>query len=125
MLDCRHVMLAVSDVAEARAFYIDRLGLPLLEENPRMFSFRAGGVRCSVMPGGKKLPDDTEEAAPVTLLLATEDLDTTMRTLTERGVSFIGGVESAPGFMRHAPFVDPDNNLLYLCQYERDPLEAR
>jgi catechol 2,3-dioxygenase-like lactoylglutathione lyase family enzyme len=124
MFECHHVMLAVSDVAEAREFYIDKLGLPLVEEHPRMFAFRAGALRCSVMPGGRRLPDDTEETAPATLLLSTDDLDAAMQQLTSKGVQFVGGIEVAPGFMRHAPFVDPDNNLLYLCQYDRDPLAA-
>lgn len=124
MLECRHVMLAVSDIAEAREFYIVKLDLPLLEEHPKMFAFRAGGLRFSVMPGGRKLPDDTEDTAPATILLSTDDIDTAVKDLTERGVRFIGEIEEAPGFMRHAPFVDPDNNLLYLCEYFRDPVTA-
>jgi predicted enzyme related to lactoylglutathione lyase len=124
MIECSHVLLAVSDIAEARAFYIDQLGLEILEESPRSFSFRIGAIRCSVMPGGTKVADDVEAPAPVTLMLRTGDLDASIAELAGRGVQFIGPATEAPGFMRHAPFIDQDNNLLYLCEYVRDPLVA-
>jgi catechol 2,3-dioxygenase-like lactoylglutathione lyase family enzyme len=124
MLECRHLMINVSDLAEARRFYVDMLSLPLLEEHPTMFALRAGQVRFSVVGGGRKLPSDTDEVEPVTLMLATENIEQTVADLREKGAEFLGEIVEAPGFMKHIALADPDNNLIYIGEYLRDPLAA-
>jgi predicted enzyme related to lactoylglutathione lyase len=122
MLSCRHLMLAVSDVTKARAFYIDALGLEVVEEHPSMFAVRCGSVRFTVVGGGTPQPDDADVNPPITLMLATDDIEATVSHLRARGVKFLGEISEAPGFMRHIALTDPDNNVIYLAQYERDPI---
>jgi predicted enzyme related to lactoylglutathione lyase len=123
-LSCCHVMLNVSDVETAKEFYADVLGLPLLEAFPKFFAVRAGDVRVSVFPGGTKRPADAEEDSALSLILRTDDLDSTIQALTAKGVIFEGDPMEAPKFMRYISFLDPDGNRLYLAQYFADPLAA-
>jgi len=124
-LECSHIMLTVSDIKSARNFYIDQLEMPIVEEYPSMFAFRAGNVRFTVVGGGTKQSADSEfPDPPATIMFRTEDIDATVASLKSRGVEFLGDIEEAPGFMRHIALRDPDNYYLYIAQYVRDPLVA-
>jgi len=121
-LDCKHIMFNVSDVAEAKSFFIDKLGCELLEDHPRLFAFRTGGVRFSVFGGGRKLTEEEGEDANTSVLFATEALESTIADLKSKDVRFLGDVIEAPGFMKFIQFLDMDNNRHYLAEYLRDPL---
>lgn len=121
-LGCSHIMLNASDLERSRAFYIDVLGFPVIEEYPTMFAFRAGDVRFSVMGGGHSVQEGAEPDPNTTVMFRTDDIDATVEELRARGVQFLGPIFDAPGFMRHIALADPDNNLLFLAQYLRDPL---
>lgn len=123
-LDCVHVVLGASDVAQARDFYVNKLGLALMDDNPGFFAVRAGGVRVSVFGGGKRLDAEKEETPNLKLVLRTENIESSVKDLKKRGVKFDGGIVDAPGFMRFAPVLDPDNNVIFLAQYASDPLKA-
>jgi catechol 2,3-dioxygenase-like lactoylglutathione lyase family enzyme len=115
-------MIASSNLQRSREFYVDTLGFPLVQDHPAMFAFRAGSVRFSVMGGGHRLEDEPEIEPNMTAILRTGDLDGTVQRLRDKGVSFLGDVQEAPGFMKHIALLDPDNNLLYIGEYFRDPL---
>src|SRR5580692_8347614 len=101
-LECSHIMLNTSDVKAARHFYIEQLGLPVIEEYPTMFAFRAGNVRFTVVGGGTQQdPDEDVPDPPSTVMFRTADIDGTVSDLKSKGVKFLGEVEEAPGFMRH------------------------
>ena len=121
-LECSHILLATSNLDAAREFYIDTLGFPLIEEHERSFAFRAGAVRFSVMPGGQIVDSDARFGPNTTVMLRTDNLDAAIAELQARGVVFLEDVQEAPGFMSHIAFADPDNNLLFLAEYQRDPL---
>lgn len=112
-------MLNVSDIDAAKEFYIEKLGLQVLEMFPKFFAARAGDVRISVFPGGRKLVEGQDSG--VSVILRTEDVDQTITELTSRGVLFEGPMGEAPQFMRFVSFLDPDGNRLYLAQYLGDP----
>lgn len=124
-LECSHIMLNVSDIKRARSFYIEQLAMPIIEEYPTMFAFRAGSVRFTVVGGGTQQdPDEDVSDPPSTVMFRTADIDNTVTDLKAKGVKFLGEVEDAPGFMRHIALLDPDNNVIYIAQYLRDPLVA-
>ena len=122
-LACAQLLLSVSDIDKSREFYIGKLQMPVVEDHPKMFAFRAGDVRFSVFGGGKRHTSEEASAAHLKVMFRTEDLDATVARLKERGVVFAGEIEEAPGFMRHIELVDPDNNFIFLAQYVRDPLK--
>jgi catechol 2,3-dioxygenase-like lactoylglutathione lyase family enzyme len=120
--EIRHVVLNASDIKKTREFYVKKLGLPLLEDFPNLFVFRSGDVRVSVFGGGKKLNLKKGPTPNLKLMFAVEDLAGILKKLKRRKVRFLGDVTEAPGFMRFICLADPDNNVLFLAQYLRDPL---
>lgn len=124
-LECSHIMLNVSDLKRARTFYIDQLGMSVIEEYPTMFAYCAGHVRFTVVGGGTQQDPDSDVAdPPATIMFRTTDIDASVLELKAKGVKFLGDIEEAPGFMRHIALLDPDNNVVYIAQYFRDPLVA-
>jgi predicted enzyme related to lactoylglutathione lyase len=118
-------MLNVSEIKLARTFYIDQLEMPVIEEYPTMFAFRAGQVRFTVVGGGThRDPDMDGPDPPATIMFRSTDIESDVVELRTRGVKFLGDIEEAPGFMRHIALLDPDNNYVYIAQYFRDPLLA-
>ena len=122
-LACTQVLLRLSDLAQAREFYVTKLGLEVIEEYPTMIAVRAGSVRFSIFAGGKRHGAD-EDDPPATLMLGTDDLDAKMQELAARGVDFDGEVQTAPGFMRYVSLLDPDGNQVYVAQYLGNPLHG-
>lgn len=121
--EIRHVVLNASNIEKSRAFYAKTLGLPLLESEKNFFVFRSGSIRVSVFPGGKKLA--AKGPVPnVKLMFEVARLKDAIAKLKRKKVKFLGEIEEAPGFMRYVTLADPDNNVLFLAQYLRDPLLA-
>jgi predicted enzyme related to lactoylglutathione lyase len=115
-----HVELHVSDLNAARRFYVDQLGLEILQETPaiNLLAVRAGTLRLSIF-GMEAAPSGP---GPVHVVLTSLDLDRTVKQMQERGVIFAGAVIEAPGFCRYVQTRDPAGNLVGIAQYLRDPL---
>ena len=101
---------------KARQFYSEKLGLKLLSEDSYGIEFETNGAHLRVSFVDKLTPQ------PFTVLgWDTEDIDSTIRLLNERGITFErytfieqddSGIWTAPGGTRVAWFKDPDGNLL-------------
>jgi catechol 2,3-dioxygenase-like lactoylglutathione lyase family enzyme len=115
-----HPVLLAKDLAAAREFYHDRLGLEVLVENEYELSFRCGGGRLSVTKStvgtadeqtqaGWEVPDIRAEVAELRSRgVKVEDYD--MPGLkTEDGIADIG-------FAWMAWIVDPGRNALAIMQ---------
>ena len=116
--------VAVKDMARARAYFADTLGLTETAGDPEFFAlFEAGGGTQSVVYPS---PYAGTAKSPVATFLVT-DLDSAMAGLREKGVTFeeydfgpdgpttVNGVAEAPG-VRSAWFKDPDGNILSVGQ---------
>lgn len=107
------IALQASDLARAKAFYGDVLGLKLMFEVSGMAFFDAGGVRILLGPNFRKEPP----AGDVPIYFhAGEDWRATEQALEARGVKFdrpADVVQRAEG-REHAfrLFKDPDGNQL-------------
>jgi catechol 2,3-dioxygenase-like lactoylglutathione lyase family enzyme len=112
--------VATTDAARAKAFYADRLGLPLVSEDDFAVVFDANGttLRVAIV---KEL-----HAAPYTVLgWAVQDIDTAANELRGKGIVFEiypwmqqqDGIWTAPGGTRVAWFKDPDGNTLSISQH--------
>ncbi|MEO5931091.1 MAG: VOC family protein [Candidatus Kapaibacterium sp.] len=122
-LECGHVMLNVSDLSASREFYCEKLEFEVIEDHQGMFAFRSGSVRFSVMGGGTRLDLESETGPNTTVMYRTADIEQTVSNLRAKGVEFLEDIQEAPGFMKHIALADPDNNLLFIAQYFRDPLQ--
>lgn len=115
-----HVELHVTNLEAARAFYVDQLGLAILQETPaiRLLALRVGDIRMSIFGDAEEM----DGSGKVHLVLGTHDIATAVRQLTGRGIMFAGPATEAPGFCRFVQTHDPDGNLVEIAQYLRDPL---
>ena len=115
--------LTIVDVARAREFYRDTLGLRLVsEEPPFALVFDANGIMLR-LGMGKELPK-----VPGTVLgWAVPDVAAVVKSLTEVGVCFERyghmrqddlGVWTSPSGAKVAWFKDPDGNILSVSQHK-------
>ena len=117
-----HVEVHVTDLTAARRFYVDQLGLQVLQEVPpiALLAVKAGGIRLSIF--GDRA--NSSPPGPVHIVLGTTELEKQIAALQARGVVFESPVIEAPGFCRFVQARDPDGNLIEIAQYLRDPLIA-
>ncbi|MDH3283660.1 MAG: VOC family protein [Acidobacteriota bacterium] len=116
------VQTFVSDLARAKEFYRDLLGLQLCAESPGWLVFDISGVAFVVLPGGSPAARDRpygSDCATV-LCLRTSSVDRERARLERHGVRFLTLTKTVP-LGRFAAFQDPDGNLLELI--EKDDAE--
>jgi methylmalonyl-CoA/ethylmalonyl-CoA epimerase len=107
------ILVPVSDVDRAVAFYRDQLGMRFLFQYPGMGFFDLDGVRLLV-----GVPEEGIALGPVTIYYRVEDLDGAVATLEARGVAFdnrphlIHRAETSELWM--ANLHDPDGNPVVL-----------
>lgn len=110
---------STNDIAAAKAFYADTLGVPVSEDNGMLTLTLGGGQRVLVYP-----KDDHQPATYTCLNFEVPDIDRAVNDLTGRGVRFerYEGLEQDElGIMRQwgppiAWFKDPGGNILAVIQ---------
>jgi catechol 2,3-dioxygenase-like lactoylglutathione lyase family enzyme len=124
-LEIQHVEVHVSSVEKAKAFYVDKLGLEILDEMPELnlLALKAGNVRISIFGGYEPNPNPTAKQTGMHLIFRTNNLTETIGELKSKGVVFKGDVFEAPGFIRDIATTDPDGNVIEFAEYLRDPLK--
>ncbi|MEV0228620.1 VOC family protein [Nonomuraea sp. NPDC050786] len=109
---------AVDDIAAAKRFYGETLGLRVSEEHGMLTLHITGGTDILVYPKERHTP------ATFTILnFPVEDIDKAVDELTARGVRFEryeGFPQDAKGVLREGPpiawFTDPAGNVLSVIQ---------
>jgi catechol 2,3-dioxygenase-like lactoylglutathione lyase family enzyme len=105
------VILPVSDIDRAKAFYVDQVGFhadhdQVVSDELRFVQLTPPGSACSVVVG---VGISDPEAGPVTgLHLVVDDVEAARAELSGRGVE-VSGVDDMGG-VRYAYFSDPDGN---------------
>ncbi len=120
-MQIRAARVFVQDLAAARRFYADRLGLPLKADGPAQgyCVFDAGGIDFVVECVS---PDHPEEDRALIgrftgLSFAVPDLAKAHRALSSAGVQFSGLPEQQVWGGSLATFLDSEGNALQLVQY--------
>jgi catechol 2,3-dioxygenase-like lactoylglutathione lyase family enzyme len=112
---------AVTDLPRARAFYEQKLGLPVLEQNDFACVFDANGTMLRVTA-----VSEVSHADYTVLGWRVADIEAAVRGLAAKGVVFNryggmdqdeNGVWATPGGEQVAWFADPDGNTLSLTQF--------
>jgi catechol 2,3-dioxygenase-like lactoylglutathione lyase family enzyme len=111
-------MLGVKDLAAAKQFYVDKLGLQADRENPYEVRFKSGSTLFSIyatdLAGTNKATAATWEI---------EDMNSMIKALKDKGITFehydMGGITREDdvhimGNEKAAWFKDPDGNILCL-----------
>jgi catechol 2,3-dioxygenase-like lactoylglutathione lyase family enzyme len=120
-----HTTLPVKDLAAAKAFWGDRLGFRVFEENSAaiLFSAGEGTLFATAVSTGRATGDHTQ------LGFTTPDIEADVADLKRRGVAF--EEYDMPGFRtegsiagttagRAAWFKDPAGNLIGLVEFGRE-----
>lgn len=107
------IHVSVTDVERAIGFYRDVLGVPFLFRVPDqpMAFFDCGGVRLYL-----GIPETEAYRSRTMMYFRVDDIDEAYRTLSERGVAFLGEPHvvhrTEHAALRMAFFTDPDGNNL-------------
>ena len=123
MLESSEVVgfVAAADLTRARAFYEDKLGLRVAEQNDFACVLDANGTMVRVTAVGEVSP-----AGYTVLGWRVADIVATVAGLTARGVVFRRydgmdqdeqGIWTTPGGDKVAWFTDPDGNTLSVTQF--------
>jgi lactoylglutathione lyase len=112
------IRVFVRDLARARDFYGQTLGLDLNGESPEALLFDGGGCtliveRCA--PGDPEAHDLVGRFTAVSF--EAPDIDAAHAALSEKGVAFEGPPAAQAWGGRLAHFRDPDGNVLTLVAY--------
>jgi len=108
-----NLWLYVRSLAESKRFYGEKLGLPLLREEPgEALHFAAGGTVLTLRVGA---PTDLPPRGTRVMLAVASDPDELCDELRARGVAFEAPLVDRP-FGRSAMFHDPDGHELWICR---------
>jgi catechol 2,3-dioxygenase-like lactoylglutathione lyase family enzyme len=123
------VVVPVTDVERAKAFYLDQLGFRLdADTQPapdlRVVHMTPPGSACSVVIGPKVAPPGTDLGSSASLQLVVADLDAARAELADRGVE-VSGIQTLDprDGGRFLFFRDPDGNN-WAIQEVRDHVGA-
>lgn len=108
-----------NDIAAARTFYADTLGVKVTEEYGMLTLHLGGGANVLIYP-----KDDHQPATYTCLNFPVSDIDAAVDALVARGVTFLryeGSPQNERGIMREegppiAWFADPAGNILSVLE---------
>lgn len=117
-----HATLPATDLARAKGFYRDKLGLEPEEETPGGLLYRCDGSTFAIYPGR-----NAGSGLHTQMGWTVDDIEAEMAGLKARGVEFESYPEMpdfdtetnifSPGSMRSAWFRDSEGNMLGLVQF--------
>ena len=112
------VAIVCQDVARAKAFYRDALGVKhLFDAGPALSFFQAGAVRLMLSPA------EGEAKGTSVLYYFVTDIETTQRQLAARGVRFVNEPHLIARMPDHelwlAEFRDSEGNVMALMEEKR------
>jgi catechol 2,3-dioxygenase-like lactoylglutathione lyase family enzyme len=114
-MQLRHLILYVSDLAAARAFYEGAVGLGVLEEDETSVKYAAGQVTVCLeraADAGVELAEGRDRSVDITFLV--DDLEATRAVLEGHGVRVSKTLDYAVG--KTADFYDPDGHWFSLYE---------
>ncbi len=115
------IILLVADMKKSIEFYKGILELPLKHQSEDWTEFFSNGTILALHPAKKK--EKTKAALTILVGFMVIDLDATVKRLKEKNVRFFKEPREEP-FGKHAIFVDPDEHLISIVQFEAKSAEG-
>jgi predicted enzyme related to lactoylglutathione lyase len=110
-LGLRTVVYHVNDLARARAWYQDVLGIAPYFDQPFYVGFNVGGYEFGLHPPSTQRPSG---AGGAIAYWGVRDVEATFRRLVERGATAVEAVQDVGEGIQVASVTDPFGNLLGL-----------
>ena len=113
------MMVLTPDLAQARAFYGDMLGLRLTASTPSQLVFDLAGTELHVFECAEPAPPHAHGASAATVcVFEVPSIDAAMREMAAKGVVFLhdAPAENAFGGFRYAAFRAPGGNVHELME---------
>lgn len=112
------IAIVCRDVARARAFYKDTLGVRhLFDAGPTLSFFDCGGTRLMLSPA------EGEARGTSVLYFFVPDIDAAVREMSDKGVGFVGEPHMIAKMPDHelwlAEFRDSEGNVMALMEERR------
>ena len=107
-----NVIVFVSDMVRARAFYVDVLGFKPGVDSPHWIDFPGAAVLCLHPCDEPAATEEMDDAPRVQISFEVESVRTAKRALEAKGVRFHSGVETVAPGRAFAKFRDPDGTEL-------------
>lgn len=121
-LKLQHTVVRVSDINIAKDFYINKLGLIMIEDSGNFFAAKAGSVRLSFFAGYEKAGVTDEPKTGISLIFRVENLENASAELKDKGILPFGDVIDIPNFHKFLEYEDPDGNVFFLAEYHVEPV---
>jgi len=121
-LKLQHSVVRVSDINIAKDFYINKLGLIMIEDSGNFFAAKAGSVRLSFFAGYEKAVVSDEPKTGISLIFRVQNLDNASAELKVKGILPFGEVIDIPNFHKFLEYEDPDGNVFFLAEYKVEPV---
>ena len=106
------MMIFVPDLEEAKRFYCDALGFPLVNETGNRLEFAHEGCDFIAFECERSATvKDYSQVARSVFVFEVASIDEAMRDLKNRGVRFLHDEPAENEFSRYAAFPDPFGNV--------------
>jgi catechol 2,3-dioxygenase-like lactoylglutathione lyase family enzyme len=106
------MMIFVSDLTEARAFYSDILGFPLRSETEDRLEFAHAGCDLIAFKCEKNASiEGYSNIARSVFVFEVDSIEETLNDLRAKGVKFLHDEPAENDFSRYAAFSDPFGNV--------------
>lgn len=104
------IMLGVSNLEQALAFYSGKLGLKITFQEPQIALLNAGSITLGLSPGHMRLAPQAAGATEV--VFQVEHVRAAQQALIQQGISFMNEPRQVTPTEWAAHFRDPDGHLL-------------
>jgi len=121
-LGCQHIVVRTTNISIAKDFYVNKLGLEILEEAQNFFAAKAGNVRLSFFEGYEKQETGEDAKTGFSIIFRTDDLDKAKEEAIAKGIKINGDIIDIPNFHKFLEIEDPDGNIIFLGQYYIEPV---
>lgn len=110
--------ISVSDIAKTKQFFVETLGMKIMEDNAQYgwleIQGTDGGARIGVGACTSQGPLKPGNNAVISLTV--DDILATKKMLETKNITILGDIVEVPGQVKLLLIQDPDGNLIHLCQ---------
>lgn len=110
--------ISVSDLARAKKFFVDTLGMNIVTDTPEYnwleVEGKQGGARIGIGTCGEQSPIKPGDNAIISLTVT--NLEEIKKMLENHQVTIIGEIMEVPGQVKLLLIQDADKNFIHLCE---------